>query len=196
MPPAVRRLAGGVLLLGGIGLLGAVGWRYADGALARDRARAEWAAMEARWAVESAQERAERPQGPVAPGTPVARVVIPRIGLDEVILEGVEATVLNAAPGHMPGTPMPGATGNSVISAHRDRHFHRLGQLAVGDTVRTFTPQGHRTWRITGRRIVGAGRPVLYDTPTAILTLTTCWPIRFIGPAPDRLLLVAEPVGS
>ena len=123
-------------------------------------------------------------------------MVIPRIALDEVILEGVEATVLNAAPGHMPGTPLPGVTGNSVISAHRDRHFHRLGELALGDTVQTVTRQGRRSWRITERRIVGAGRPALYDTPTATLTLTTCWPIRYIGPAPDRLLLVAEPVGD
>jgi sortase (surface protein transpeptidase) len=27
-----------------------------------------------------------------------------------------------------------------------------------------------------------------------MLTLTTCWPTRYVGPAPERLLLTAEPV--
>jgi sortase (surface protein transpeptidase) len=33
---------------------------------------------------------------------------------------------------------------------------------------------------------------VAAEAPT--LTLTTCWPIRYLGPAPDRLIITAEPV--
>ncbi|MHB1225361.1 MAG: sortase domain-containing protein, partial [Gemmatimonadaceae bacterium] len=86
--------------------------------------------------------------------------------------------------------------GNSVVSAHRDMHFRRLGELRAGDTVVTVTEYHRKTWRITGRRIVSADAAALFPTPDATLTLTTCWPMRYIGPAPDRLLLTAEPVDA
>ena len=49
-------------------------------------------------------------------------------------------------------------------------------------------------WVVTSRRIVPRGARVLHQTPEPTLTLTTCWPIRYIGPAPDRLVFVATPV--
>ena len=35
---------------------------------------------------------------------------------------------------------------------------------------------------------------MIFESPSPRLTLTTCWPTRYIGAAPDRLLLIAEPV--
>lgn len=192
----MRRALGLLLCLGGLGLLGFVGAGYGRGLLDRDAARARWAEVEARAAVRSASARLADNPGPIAPGTPVARLVVPHIDLDEVIVEGVGDDVLNAGPGHMPGTPLPGGAGNSVVSAHRDMHFRRLAELRAGDTVVTVTEYHRTTWRITGRRIVSAGAAALFPTPDATLTLTTCWPMRFIGPAPDRLLLTAEPVDA
>jgi len=37
---------------------------------------------------------------------------------------------------------------------------------------------------------------VIFETTTPQLTLTTCWPTRYIGPAPDRLLLTGVPVAT
>ncbi len=197
----MRRLTGWILVLGGMAVLGGAGWRYAGGVVARDRARAEWERIEARQRLLAAHEKVadsvdDVASGPFAPGTPVARLLIPSIGLDEVIVAGVGGKELDSGPGHLPGTPLPGATGNSVISAHRDMHFRRFGELAPGDTVTTVTTSHRVTWRITGRRIVGADEPALFQTDGRELTLTTCWPIRMIGPAPDRLLLTAIPVDS
>ena len=193
----MTRLLGWLLCLGGLGILLVVGSDYGRAWMARDAARARWAEIEARQARLAANARVDAPPpGPIAPGTPVARLLVPAIDLDEVIVEGVESAELDASPGHMPGTPLPGGVGNSVVSAHRDLHFRRLGQLEDGDTLTTVTQAGTVTWRITGRQIVRAGSPALFATPTATLTLTTCWPIRFIGPAPDRLLLFAEPVDA
>lgn len=190
----MRRALGLLLCLGGLGLLGFVGADYGRGLLDRDAARARWAELEARAAVQAANAHLADSPGPVAPGTPVARLVVPSIALDEVIIEGVGADVLNAGPGHMPGTPLPGGAGNSVVSAHRDMHFRRLAELRMGDTLVTITEYHRTTWRITGRRIVSAAAASLFPTPEATLTLTTCWPMRMIGPAPDRLLLTAEPL--
>lgn len=193
----MRRFAGLLLTLGGVAVLGLAGWQYVAGWMARDQARAAWAQVEARQARLAANERTgPTVSGPIRPGTPVARLVIPRIGLDEVIVEGVGNGELNASPGHLPGTPLPGLTGNAVISAHRDLHFRQLGRLQVGDTLSTVTERHTVTWRVSERRIVGANDAALFQSPGRELTLTTCWPIRLIGPAPERLLLTAIPVDS
>ena len=124
----------------------------------------------------------------------MGRLLIPAVQLDEVIVEGVDDDELDAGPGHLPGSVSPGEPGNAVISAHRDRHFHSLGRVVIGDTVITVTRTLRTTWVITGRRIVGRYQPSLFQSTEPELTLTTCWPIRYVGPAPDRLILTAKPV--
>ncbi|HUF25601.1 MAG TPA: class D sortase [Gemmatimonadaceae bacterium] len=195
----MRRVAGIGLTLLGLLLLGHVGTTYASGALARDRARAEWAAVEARRSLEGAVARLDARSGSaVAPaiGSPVARLRIPRLGLDEIVVAGVADAQLNAGPGHLPGTPLPGEAGNSIISAHRDRHFRGLDRVAVGDTIDTQSRQHSTRWVVREIRVVGSDTPALFGSPEPVLTLTTCWPVRFLGPAPDRLLITATPLGA
>jgi sortase A len=127
-------------------------------------------------------------------GAPIGRIVVPSIGLDEVVVEGVDDETLNAGPGHLPGSVLPGEPGNSVISAHRDRHFRPLGRIAVGDTIDVETLSGRSRWIVVSRRVVRAGVPALFETESPTLTLTTCWPVRYLGTAPDRLLVQAVEV--
>jgi sortase A len=121
-------------------------------------------------------------------------LLIPKIGLDDIVLEGVTASALNGGPGHLPGSSLPGDEGNAVISAHRDRHFKRLGELAIGDTIRTQTLTDSVTWRVMSRKVVNREAPVIHKEAGEVLTLTTCWPIGYLGGAPDRLILRAVPV--
>jgi len=192
-----RRLASWLLVAVGVATLGGVGAQYARSWVARDRVRAEWDRAEAERARLTANARldADAPGEP-ALGAPIARLLIPRIALDEIVVEGVGEGELKVSPGHLPDTPIPGLSGNSVVSAHRDLHFRRFGQLRVGDTLTTVTARLTTRWRITERRIVDDDAPALHQTDGPTLTLTTCWPIRFIGPAPDRLLLTAVPVDA
>ena len=67
----------------------------------------------------------------ISRGSPVARLTIESIDLDEIVLEGVGPLELNGGPGHFPGSVLPGGAGNSILSAHRDRHFRRVGELGV-----------------------------------------------------------------
>ena len=127
-------------------------------------------------------------------GSPVARLTIESIDLDEVVLEGVGPVELNGGPGHFPGSVLPGGAGNSILSAHRDRHFRRVGELTVGSHIRTETREGIVEWTVTERRIVSKDTPSLFEESDATLTLTTCWPLRYFGPAPDRLLIIAKRV--
>ncbi len=176
----------------GVLLLAFAGTSYARGAIARAQARAAWAAMEARQArLDGIARVDERTVADAGLGAPIGRLVIPAIGLDEVIVEGVDDETLNAGPGHLPGSVLPGEPGNSVISAHRDRHFRPLGRVAVGDTMEVATLRGRTRWVVVSRRIVKAGAPALFDAETPTLTLTTCWPVRYLGTAPDRLLVQA-----
>lgn len=189
-----RRAGGTVLLVAGAVLLTAAAGDFAAGAIARDRARAAWDRMLARQAVARVERTVTSPRydAPVGVGAPLARLRIPRLGMDEVVVEGVGAAELRAGPGHLPGSAVPGESGNSVISAHRDRHFRKLGALAIGDTVETETLAGRARWVVTKRTIVRRGAPALYQTVQPALTLTTCWPIGALGSAPERLLFEAR----
>lgn len=196
MRNAFRTRTGWALAIAGGVLLSIAGTQYALGAVRADQARRAWDAAEARRVVASAQAvglHAET-SGPLATGAPVAHLLIPRIGLDEIVLEGVDGDELNAGPGHVPGSAIPGDAGNAVISAHRDRHFNHFDELHLGDTVTTETIGKRTAWVIVARRIIDKNDPALFRTADATLTLTTCWPIRYLGTAPERLILTAKPV--
>ena len=192
------RIAAGIaLLVAGSALVAWAGNSYVRGWIAQERARSEWDERVARAAVDRGRAvAAQLPQAAAAEGAPVARLVIERIGLDDIVLEGVTASALNGGPGHLPGSALPGAEGNAVISAHRDRHFRRLGELKIGDTIKTSTITDSAIWTIVGRRVVGRAAPVIRQERGRVLTLTTCWPIGYLGGAPERLILRAIPVAE
>jgi sortase A len=187
----------GLLLyvLGGLLLSFTIG-RYGVGMAKADQAREAWDDAEGKAAVALARSvtlHHGMRETPVD-GAPVARLVIPRLDLDEIVLEGIEADELNAEPGHLTGSAYPGEDGNAVISAHRDRHFNHLDALGVGDTIVTESGTHHDSWVVVAKRVVGKDERVLFPTADATLTLTTCWPIRYLGPAPERLIVTAKPI--
>jgi sortase A len=193
----LRGLLGYALVCTGGLCVALAGSRYASGEMRQDAARRAWDAHQAQALVESARRSVVLGHGDekIAPGASVARIRIPRLLLDEIVVEGVDDNSLNAGPGHVPGSAFPGERGNAVLSAHRDRHFARLGAIQVGDTL--FTESGSRsnTWVVISKRVIGARDPALFHTSDETLTLTTCWPIRYFGTAPQRLLVTAKPTG-
>src|SRR5919204_2989522 len=148
---AIRALIGYALFCVGGATTAFVGGRYTLGELERQEARRAWDEAEARAVVALARRSvalATNSAIPIAPGSPVAHLVIPRIGLDEIVLEGVDGESLNAGPGHLPGSAFPGERGNSIISAHRDRHFARMDEVQVGDTLLTESGQYQNAWLV------------------------------------------------
>ena len=192
------RVGAASLCVVGATLVALAGGRYAMGAYRADVARRLWDERQAQALVAQARDRATIAASfqRVATGAPVARLRIPRIRLDEIVIEGVGDDELDAGPGHLPGSALPGMTGNAVISAHRDRHFSRLDELQLGDTIRTETTQSRGAWVIVSRRVVGRETPALFQSKEPLLTLTTCWPVRYFGSAPDRLILSAKPIAG
>jgi sortase A len=127
------------------------------------------------------------------PDFPLGRIEIARIGLAAMIMEGVDAGTLRHAVGHIPGTPLPGQRGNVALAGHRDTFFRPLRNIQNDDEITLTTLDGSYHYRvdlisIVEPRDVG----VLKNTGEAILTLVTCYPFHFIGPAPQRFIVRAH----
>ena len=130
-------------------------------------------------------------------GTSFAFLRIPKIGVDEVLFEGVDPQTLKSGPGHMPGTPLPGEPGNSVFAGHRTtygRPFFDFDLLDVGDDIEVETAVGVHVYRIREILIVEPTDVwVTNDRPGGWLTLTTCNP-KFS--ARERLIVCAEMISG
>lgn len=130
-------------------------------------------------------------------GEGIAIIRIPKIGVDAVVVEGVEVEDLKKGPGHYPGTSMFGEAGNAVISGHRTTYgapFFRLDELVPGDEIILLDAEGSYKYVVAESKIVLPTEvSVLDQTPDARLTLTTCNP-KFS--AKERLIVVASLEGA
>jgi LPXTG-site transpeptidase (sortase) family protein len=142
-------------------------------------------------------ERAVGPEDPggLGEGDPVARLRIPRIGLDAVVLEGISEKTLAVAPGHYPGMALPGEGGHVVLSAHRDSFFREVGRLDEGDAIHLeATDGGTVSYRVSRTYIVHkSNRTVIVPRDEEVLTLITCYPFTYVGAAPYRFIVEALP---
>jgi sortase A len=124
---------------------------------------------------------------------PIGRLEIPRIGLAAVVMEGDDENTLSVAIGHLPDTPLPWQEGNAALAGHRDTFFRPIRHVRTGDEIRFVTPRGTLRYRTTRRVVVEPDELwVLDPSPTAALTLITCYPFDFVGPAPRRFVVHAE----
>jgi|SRR5579871_4809007 len=138
-------------------------------------------------------------RAPVRPqlGDTVAKLLIPRLGTQLYVVEGVDAGDLRRGPGHMPGTAMPGTDGNCVIAAHRDTHFRVLKDIKEGDDIILQTHDGEFLYRVKNTHIVlPTNTASIQRTSTPELHLITCYPFYYVGNAPKRFIVKAELAGS
>jgi sortase A len=130
-------------------------------------------------------------------GEVLTKLSIPRIGMSAVVIEGTSSHSLLLGPGHMTGSAIPGSIGNSVIAGHRDTFFRNLPSLKTGDAIYILRSGKRFHYAVTGRKVVQANDiSVLRPNKSGVLTLITCYPTHFIGPAPQRLIIVAKLSGS
>ena len=119
---------------------------------------------------------------------------IPRIGMSEAFAEGDDDSTLRKAIGHLPDTPLPWSQGNAAFAGHRDQHFRPLKNIRRGDDLRLVTPRGTLLYRVRDLFIVEPSEVwVLAPTNGRELTLITCYPFSYIGHAPKRFVVKAEP---
>jgi sortase A len=132
-------------------------------------------------------------QAYVARNDGMIRLVIPKIELTSFVVEGTSHRALLLGPGHLTQTSEPGEVGNSVISGHRDTFFRHLHELERGDQVFVDRAGKRYVYQVTGKKIVEPDdMSVTRSTTDSELTLITCYPTYYIGPAPRRLVVFTK----
>ena len=143
----------------------------------------------------SAPSAPSSPPPAVGPDGLIGRIEIPRLGLSAVVVEGTDRTTLRRAVGHIVGTGLAGQPGNVGLAAHRDTFFRPLRNIQRNDIVTLTTLRGEYSYRVVSTKVVSPyDVAVLNPDGHEILTLVTCYPFYFVGPAPDRFIVRAERV--
>jgi len=110
-----------------------------------------------------------------------------------MVLEGTASKTLRVAAGHIKGTALPGASGNIGIAAHRDTFFRPLREVRPRDGLLMTTSYGTFRYVVDAVEIVDPSDVRVLD-PKAHqgLTLITCYPFSWLGPAPKRFVVHAR----
>ncbi len=118
---------------------------------------------------------------------------IPALQLVVPIYAGTTSAELDRGAGHVQGTAPIDSAGNAAIAGHRDGFFRSLRRIKLGQMIYVETLSGTRRYRVTETQIV-APSDVSVLAPTALpsITLITCYPFYFVGPAPERFIVRAE----
>lgn len=123
----------------------------------------------------------------------LTRLSIPKINLDAIVVEGTSRHALLLGPGHMESSVLPGEVGNAVISAHRDTFFRHIYELNKGDEILVRRDGKVYRYEVIGKRVVQPSDvEVTRNSSDARLTLITCYPTYYIGPAPERLVVFSK----
>jgi len=121
------------------------------------------------------------------------RIEIKSIGLSSMIMEGVDRETLRRGIGHIPGTALPGQHGNVALAGHRDTFFRPLRNIRQNDEITLETLDGHFRYRVDFTQVVAPEyTEALNGSGDAILTLVTCYPFSYVGPAPQRYIVRAH----
>lgn len=183
LPPAA------IAVTAGLGL-----WQLGGGLYIHAKAALAQALLSEAWADTLTGEGAVRPW-PWADTWPVARLRVPALAVDQIVLAGSNGRTLAFGPGHMTGTAEPGGSGHAIIGGHRDTHFAFLAELRPGSELRLQRPDGvWRHYRVTGTTVVDVRRArLLQNDGPSVLTLVTCYPFDAVEPGgPLRYLVQAE----
>ena len=200
------RGTGKTLISLGVLILLFVGYQLWGTGLAHDRAQKSLRSQFSRQLAAPATAEASPATSATAPATTVptravegeaiAVIAIPKIGLDEVVVEGVGVEDLKKGVGRYPDTKMPGEQGNSALAGHRTTYgapFNRIDELEDGDVITVTTTAGSFRYEVREKKVVTPEEiSVLDDTTDNRLTLTTCHPKYS---AAQRLIVIGQLVG-
>lgn len=132
----------------------------------------------------------------VAEGEVIGEMAIPRLDLKTIIVQGDSNKILRRSVGHVPQTPLPGEPGNVALAGHRDGFFRPLKDIQPGDAITIQTPGVEYNYQVESTEIVPpTDVEVLQSTNESTLTLVTCYPFYYVGPAPKRFIVRARQIG-
>jgi sortase A len=127
-------------------------------------------------------------------GSPIGRIVIPRIGASFVMVDGTSTQALESGPGVLPETTFPGIPGTTAIAGHRTTYlapFRHIDALTPGSRIELEMPYAHFTYTVTGQRVVEPTdvQAAVANVGYTRLVLSACTPLFS---AAKRLLVYAR----
>jgi len=126
-------------------------------------------------------------------GEVIGEIQVPRLGLSAMVVQGVSASSLRHAVGHMAKSALPGEWGNVALAGHRDTLFRPLREIQVGDEIRFKTIKQNFKYVVESMEVVTPTNiQVLKPTSGHDLTFITCFPFYYVGPAPKRFIVRAR----
>ncbi|HKN75012.1 MAG TPA: class D sortase [Candidatus Acidoferrum sp.] len=139
----------------------------------------------------------KKPPSLLVEGGVIGEIQVPRLHVKAIVVQGDSHTILRRAVGHIPETALPGAPGNVVLAGHRDTFFRPLRNIRLGDAITLKTPGGVFQYLVESTEVVPASDiEVLNASGGRTLTLITCFPFDYIGPAPSRYVVRARELVS
>lgn len=131
---------------------------------------------------------------PWADTWPVARLSVPALGENAIVLAEAGGEALAFGPAHLAVSPEAGDPGTTIYAAHRDTHFRFLEHVEIGETVIVERTDGPPLrYVVTGTEIVDAARSGINPAQgPSMLALVTCWPFGSITPGPLRYVVWAS----
>ena len=131
----------------------------------------------------------------LAEGDMLGELQVPRLQLDTIVVQGDSSATLKKAVGHLPDSALPGQWGNVALAGHRDTFFRPLKDIKIGDEIRLKTLDRNFEYRVESVQVVAPRDVAVLKSSTGhSLTLLTCFPIYYLGPAPKRLVVRAREI--
>ncbi len=185
----IRHLLLVMLVSGGVWQIGEGAYIYAKALLAQRLIHDAWQA--------SIKQSQQVKPWSWADTWPVARLLVPRLGVDQIVLAGDSGRTLAFGPGHRFGSPLPGDSGNSLIAGHRDTHFRFLKEIRSGEVILVQTQNGDMTtYVVNSTGVIHELSSVGNDADQRQLTLVTCYPFGAVVPGgPLRYVVSATEKG-
>ena len=169
-------------------------WQTGSGVWIYVKARLAQVLLQRAWAGTLAGQRDVKPW-PWADTWPVARLVVPSLGIDQIVLEGAYGRTLAFGPGRFESDSSAKDVRTMILTGHRDTHFQFLERLHGGETLLLQTRTGlwHRFTVRDGQIVDSRTASIDTDEDGRHLILVTCYPFRTLTPnQPFRYVVTAD----
>src|SRR4029079_3458959 len=128
-------------------------WQASSGAWIYVKAQLAQVLLQRAWAGTLARQQDVKPW-PWADTWPIARLIVPRLGIDQIVLEGAYGRTLAFGPAHVESRS-DAREGTVILTGHRDTHFAFLEHVQTGERFVLQSSNGRiRSYRVSDHWIV------------------------------------------
>jgi sortase A len=196
---AIRAFETG-LWIAAVGMLGYCSFVYASSALHQAQQKDLFHTREAQ--IRSTLSAFASASNSLIPASRVAQegsllgfLDIPRLGLSSVVEEGAAPSIVGRGVGHLPGTALPGESGNVELAGSLDSYFTELAKLRPGDILSFRSNTGTHNYSVVSTQVVSGAQKngkVPQKSREPVLTLVTYFPRKTASAGKELVVSARE----